>query len=158
MHQFRSVFANLEHRSFQQRGLLRTKKSSKRHSNISACGLSNHPHQGPMVHLENFTYPPASPEPRDPPAIAWHCIQPKRRHAWQWRAGGGQGLFGFSNPALRRLPRHGYRISSGFLDLLIANQPSGLKRTGLFELSQNRPTSPQFESLQRTASPALAFS
>jgi len=136
MHQFRSVFANLEHRSFQQRGLLRTKKSSKRYSNISACGLSNHPHQGPMVHLENFTYPPASPEPRD----------------------GGQGLFGFSNPALRRLPRHGYRISSGFLDLLIANQPSGLKRTGLFELSQNRPTSPQFESLQRTASPALAFS
>ena len=22
--------------------------------------------------------------------VAWHCIQPKRRHAWQWRAGGGQ--------------------------------------------------------------------
>jgi len=31
-----------------------------------------------------------APEPRDPPAIAWRCIQPKRRHAWQWRAGGGQ--------------------------------------------------------------------
>jgi len=53
-----------------------------------------------MDHLENFTYPPASPEPRD----------------------GGQGLLGFSNPALRRLPLYGYRISNGLLELLILSQ------------------------------------
>jgi hypothetical protein len=62
-----------------------------------------------------------------------------------WRT--SHRLLGFSNPALRRLPMYRYRMSSGLLELLIPKQWLGLKRTGLFENSQNRLNPTQFESL-----------